>query len=113
MFATLALAAVLTFAGMFWQRFLGVRERLEWDACMAGRVRGISTSGHRPGDRCASDYGFGWFHVSYELSSSVWMFGFFRYTTDVMRRGVLYSTRSAQDCFAATVGMAVMNSNGS
>jgi hypothetical protein len=65
MFATaLALAAVLTFAGMFSSRFLGVRQGLECDACMAGRVRGISTSGHRPGDRGASDYGFGWFHVS-------------------------------------------------
>jgi hypothetical protein len=41
------------------------------------------------------------------------MFGFFRYTTDVMQRWVLYSTRNAQDCFAATVGIAVMNSNGS
>jgi hypothetical protein len=32
------------------------------------RQRGISTSGHTPGeeaaDRWASDYGFGWFHVS-------------------------------------------------
>ena len=61
---------------------------------MAGRPRGISTSVHRPGDRCASDYGFGLFNVGMSFRPLFGCFGFFGYTTSVMPMWELYSPKN-------------------